>query len=65
MIVKDMGAYAKYTDVTGKLYIPLVYFNGAKRPCKHMCKRATEAVDYGKAVVSRYTRLKSGNQNTS
>ena len=33
-LVQDKGAYAKYTDVTGKLYIPLVYFNGAKRPLK-------------------------------
>lgn len=59
MIVQDRGAYAKITDISGKLYIPLVYTNTRKRPCKRMFRTATEAKDYSKSVSNRYERLKS------
>jgi len=59
MRVQDKGAYGKYTDSSGKLYIPFVYFNRTKKPCKRLFIRATEAIDYGKAVTDRYKRLKA------
>ena len=59
MIIQDKGAYGKYTDSSGKLYIPFARMSMAKRPCKRLFTRATEAIDYGKAVTDRYERLKA------
>ena len=63
MRVQDRGAYGKYTDVSGKLYIPFARINMTKRPCKRLFTRATEAVDYGKAISARYERLKAYARN--
>ena len=66
MKVQDRGAYAKVTDASGKLYIPLVYTNTRKKPCKRFFKTATEAQDYSKSVSNRYERLKSArNKNAN
>ena len=59
MKVQDKGAYGKYIDASGKLYIPFARMNIAKRPCKRLFTRATEAINYGKAVTDRYERLKA------
>ena len=63
MRVQDKGAYGKYTDVSGKLYIPFARTNMTKRPCKRLFTRATEAKDYGFVVSDRYERLKAYARN--
>ncbi len=65
MRIQDRGNYAKVIDHTGKLYIPLVYTDVRKKPCKRFFRRASEAQDYSKELTIRYERLKAYARNQS
>ena len=59
MRLQYKGAYIKYVDNTGKLYLPIAVGGKGRQPCKQTFSTATAAENYGNAVSIRYARLKT------